>query len=250
MMLAAFSTERFTNDASLAITFMASEFFVNVVMLNALIAIMGNTYARVSEQAQARGLYNKAMYILERQSLMPSSRQRDPRLFPAWLHVLQRHPASETAKGAGASAAHMSGQAGTAADADLLGKLAAQHERFQTSIAAQLESHAAVIEERITLVVNAQLQGVRQADASLDVARPQTVTKELVVAAARKPAPPTEANPPAVVPPTAQTPGQVLESKALEIGSASAGQDAEMGAAAARDPQSEDPNPESNPLAA
>ena len=59
-------------------------------MLNALIAIMGDTYGRVSETKQSRGLYNKAMYILERQRLMSPKELANKAYFPFWLHVIER----------------------------------------------------------------------------------------------------------------------------------------------------------------
>jgi len=97
MMLAAFNPARFTKDPVLAISFMASEFFINIVMLNALVAIMGNTYDRVSQTKQSRGLCNRAAYILERQRLMSEREQKNKLYFPDWLHVLERDHSSTAA---------------------------------------------------------------------------------------------------------------------------------------------------------
>ena len=62
--------------------FYLSTLLVHILMLNALIAIMGNTYNRVSEAKQQRGLLNRAQYILERERLMSKRMMRDRQLFP------------------------------------------------------------------------------------------------------------------------------------------------------------------------
>ena len=59
-------------------------------MLNALIAIMGDTYDRVSETKRERGLLNQADFLLEKQKLMSTRDLANPALFPAWVHCIEK----------------------------------------------------------------------------------------------------------------------------------------------------------------
>lgn len=61
---------------------------VNVVMLNALIAIMSDTYERVSEQRIERGLQQRAELLVEYEKMMLSKSERNG--FASWLHAIRR----------------------------------------------------------------------------------------------------------------------------------------------------------------
>ena len=63
---------------------------MNIVLLNVLIAIISDTYTRVAEKTTSRSLLQRAQLLLELEETMPQSELDDKRLFPAWLHVLQR----------------------------------------------------------------------------------------------------------------------------------------------------------------
>jgi hypothetical protein len=76
--------------------------FVNLVLLNALIAIMGDTYDRVSETAMHQRLLNRANFILECEDRLPTRMLRSKRLFPKWLHVVQRAETAATSPTRGA----------------------------------------------------------------------------------------------------------------------------------------------------
>ena len=74
----------------MALLLVAGLIFVNLVLLNALIAIMGDTYDRVSETKVQRGLLKRAEYIIECENRLSSRQQRSEHLFPRWLHVVQQ----------------------------------------------------------------------------------------------------------------------------------------------------------------
>ena len=61
---------------------------MHVVMLNALIAIMGDSFDRVCETQRERGLLNRANLLLEQTRLMNEKQFSDTRYFPRWLHLL------------------------------------------------------------------------------------------------------------------------------------------------------------------
>ena len=80
-----------------------AQVFVNLVLLNALIAIMGDTYDRVSETKLQRALLGRAQYILEVENRLSGSLNhralRSKRLFPKWLHAVQRAEKSTSRRG-------------------------------------------------------------------------------------------------------------------------------------------------------
>jgi len=84
--------ERETYEESLLVAFVFHYFtiFVNIVLLNVLIAIISDTYERVEEKGKARGLLMRARLLLEMQDSMPAELLEDTDLFPKWLHVLIR----------------------------------------------------------------------------------------------------------------------------------------------------------------
>lgn len=61
--------ERETYEESLLVAFVFHYFtiFVNIVLLNVLIAIISDTYERVEEKGKARGLLMRARLLLEMQ---------------------------------------------------------------------------------------------------------------------------------------------------------------------------------------
>jgi len=64
--------------------------FVNIVLLNVLIAIISDSYERVQEKFKARSLLQRAQLLLEMEEVMSEQELEDPKLFPAWCHVLTR----------------------------------------------------------------------------------------------------------------------------------------------------------------
>ena len=80
---------------------MITMLLVAIIMLNALIAIMGDTYDRVSETRLERGLQGRALLLIEIEEAMtimmcrPSFHAgvsiRDQALFPRWFYLHLDH---------------------------------------------------------------------------------------------------------------------------------------------------------------
>ena len=68
--------------------FVVSILFLNIIMLNLLIAIMGDSYDRVSESRRLEQLQQKARVLLEVEMTLSAKQRRDPNLFPRWIHIL------------------------------------------------------------------------------------------------------------------------------------------------------------------
>ena len=71
---------------------MITMLLVAIIMLNALIAIMGDTYDRVSETRLERGLQGRALLLIEIEEAMTKDDQKDPDLFPRWCCLLTLTP--------------------------------------------------------------------------------------------------------------------------------------------------------------
>merc|ERR1719272_1592252 len=74
---------------------MITMLLVAIIMLNALIAIMGDTYDRVSETRLERGLQGRALLLIEIEEAMTKDDHENQALFPRWLHVIKRAEDSE-----------------------------------------------------------------------------------------------------------------------------------------------------------
>ncbi|GMI01602.1 hypothetical protein TrVE_jg9814 [Triparma verrucosa] len=71
-----------------ALLFMFFTYFINIVMLNLLIAIMGDIFDRIQENAKAEFMFARANIILEFEALVSDSHKRNEEWFPTWLQVL------------------------------------------------------------------------------------------------------------------------------------------------------------------
>ena len=75
---------------------MITMLLVAIIMLNALIAIMGDTYDRVSETRLERGLQGRALLLIEIEEAMTRDQKAmnedDRHLFPCWCHLLTLAP--------------------------------------------------------------------------------------------------------------------------------------------------------------
>jgi hypothetical protein len=67
-------------------------FFVVIVMLNLLIAIMGDKYDQVQENVKSEFNFGRAKIILEYESIISEGTKKEHRQewYPPWLQVLQR----------------------------------------------------------------------------------------------------------------------------------------------------------------
>ena len=91
LMLGDFDLEQYTATSSLTASialFMTFMYLVNLVMLNLLIAIMGDIFDQIQENARCNYLYSKAKLILEHEETMSDEKKNDAVFFPTWLQVL------------------------------------------------------------------------------------------------------------------------------------------------------------------
>jgi len=72
-------------------------FLINIVLMNLLIAIVGDIFDQIQESARAQFLYSEAKLIIDFESLLMPKGKADPRKFPQWLQVLK--PAADDAEG-------------------------------------------------------------------------------------------------------------------------------------------------------
>ena len=72
-------------------------FFVVVVLLNLLIALMGDIYERVQESASSEATYGLAKLVMEYEGLLPRAfkESKKDEYFPAWLYILKRENAGK-----------------------------------------------------------------------------------------------------------------------------------------------------------
>ena len=71
---------------------MVTMLLVAIIMLNALIAIMGDTYDRVSETRLERGLQGRALLLIEIEEAMTKDDHKNQALFPRWCRLLTLTP--------------------------------------------------------------------------------------------------------------------------------------------------------------
>jgi len=62
---------------------------VDIVMMNALIAIMSDTYDRVSESRLEMGLLGQAQLLVDIEKAMNDEDRRNKDFFPKWLHIIR-----------------------------------------------------------------------------------------------------------------------------------------------------------------
>ena len=67
---------------------MITMLLVAIIMLNALIAIMGDTYDRVSETRLERGLQGRALLLIEIEEAMAKDDQKNRAFNPRWCRLL------------------------------------------------------------------------------------------------------------------------------------------------------------------
>eukprot|EP00964_Phaeocystis_antarctica_P042506 scaffold24368_cov63-Phaeocystis_antarctica.AAC.2 len=65
---------------------------VAIIMLNALIAIMGDTYDRVSETRLERGLQGRALLLIEIEAAITKDDPKNQAFNPRWCHLLTLAP--------------------------------------------------------------------------------------------------------------------------------------------------------------
>eukprot|EP00456_Euglypha_rotunda_P081705 TRINITY_DN7993_c0_g1_i9.p1 TRINITY_DN7993_c0_g1~~TRINITY_DN7993_c0_g1_i9.p1 ORF type:complete len:216 (-),score=25.84 TRINITY_DN7993_c0_g1_i9:222-869(-) len=63
-------------------------FFVSIVMLNLLIALMGDIYSGVQENVENEWLLERAKIILDLEPFISEADKRNKENFPSWVHIL------------------------------------------------------------------------------------------------------------------------------------------------------------------
>ena len=89
-MLGEFERETFTGSPMMTFFFHYYTIFVDIVLLNVLIAIISDTYGRVEAKGAERSLLQRANLILDIEAHLDEQQLKDPELFPEWVHVLMR----------------------------------------------------------------------------------------------------------------------------------------------------------------
>mmetsp|Transcript_38088 Transcript_38088/g.120281 ORF Transcript_38088/g.120281 Transcript_38088/m.120281 type:complete len:266 (-) Transcript_38088:27-824(-) len=91
MMLGDFDIEKFdgTRSPLLAkLLFVSFTLLQSILLLNLLIALMGDSYEKVQEKAISYTLLERASIICEIELMMSDADKKNPNYFPKWLHVL------------------------------------------------------------------------------------------------------------------------------------------------------------------
>ena len=91
IMLAGFTLSDIDGSSNAVVTsilFIAFTLFINIVMLNLLIAIMGDIFDRIQENAKAEFIFARAQIILEFEAVLSKSDRANTAWFPTWLQVL------------------------------------------------------------------------------------------------------------------------------------------------------------------
>ena len=89
-MLGDFDVSTYTASPLLTTFFLWYTCVVNIVLLNALISIISDTYEKVLDSSTQRKLFRRAELLVEIEMLMDRSDYDNTDYFPAYLHVLQR----------------------------------------------------------------------------------------------------------------------------------------------------------------
>ena len=115
-----------------------------VVMLNALIAIMGDTYSRVSETRVEEGSQQRAELIVELADSMSEAQKLNPAYFPRWIHAIKRMDMDAGSEG-------WAGQVGALKKsiAAVEAKIDANKAAFDAKIDAKIDELKALILDRV-----------------------------------------------------------------------------------------------------
>jgi hypothetical protein len=102
LLLGDFNPDEFNASLSYGLTlslFVVFMFFINIVMLNLLIAIMGDIFDRIQENAKAEFMFARAEIVLEFEAMLSYSQMEDEEWFPTWLQVLVPTQGAEGTEG-------------------------------------------------------------------------------------------------------------------------------------------------------
>ncbi|GMI11254.1 hypothetical protein TrLO_g10470 [Triparma laevis f. longispina] len=91
VLLAGFVIDDLDGSASFFSTgmlFIGFTIFINIIMLNLLIAIMGDIFDKIQESAKAEFIFARANIILEFEGTLTKKQKENNEWFPTWLQVL------------------------------------------------------------------------------------------------------------------------------------------------------------------
>ena len=91
VLLAGFVIDDLDGSASFFSTgmlFIGFTIFINIIMLNLLIAIMGDIFDKIQENAKAEFIFARANIILEFEGTLTKKQKENNEWFPTWLQVL------------------------------------------------------------------------------------------------------------------------------------------------------------------
>jgi hypothetical protein len=89
-----FDTDSYRDSVMAKMLFTGLTCFINLILLNYLIAVMNDTYGRIAEKKTVNGLRNKAKLLLDIENEQSEAQKNDTANFPKWLHFLEkREPA-------------------------------------------------------------------------------------------------------------------------------------------------------------
>ena len=91
LLLGDFDVNELEESSSFVITvflFVGFTFFINIIMLNLLIAIMGDIFDRIQENAVAEFLFARANILLEIEATFGEKEKSKAEWYPRWLQVL------------------------------------------------------------------------------------------------------------------------------------------------------------------
>ena len=71
--------------------------FVTLIILNLLIAFMGDIYGEIQANVENEWLLERTKIILDIEPFIPSNVQQDPHYFPKWLHIMEPIRSEEVA---------------------------------------------------------------------------------------------------------------------------------------------------------
>jgi len=93
LLLGDFSAHTYIPDQTISLTtiiFAVTTFFIQIVLLNMLIALMNDTWATEKQQEEYHGLLGRAQLLVEYEARMNQEKLSDTDWFPAWLHAIKK----------------------------------------------------------------------------------------------------------------------------------------------------------------
>ena len=166
LMLGEFTPDIFDNSASpsLGVFLLVCYMLITpIILLNALIAIMGDSYDRVQANANAEWRCEQAKIVLELEQLLYTKQRKDPLMFPTWVHVLKPKPINEGDDEDASQQTQWLGRAG-----ELKSFVRSELKESQSQLDTKLEMSQHQLEKKLETVKSAVDNFGRSFDSKLD----------------------------------------------------------------------------------